>query len=105
MPDHPEHLIVEGITEDGQRFRPSDWIERLIEAVEVYGNDRRARRSLHPGPDRRQRQLLFLQAQMLDDNPCLMVDLRLRDANPAGFAWLMEFVRSNRLRTRPAPGD
>lgn len=105
MPDHPTHLIIEGFTEDGQRFRPSDWIERVIETVEVYGSDRRARHGRYAGPERRERQLAFLQAQMHDGNPCLMVDLRLRDANPAGFAWLMEFARSNCLRTRESASD
>jgi len=91
-------LIIEGLTEDGQRFRPSDWIDRLIDAVSVYGSDRRVRIRPCTGPERRQQQVVFLQAQMVDGQKCLRVDGRLRDANPAGYDYLIEFILSNRLR-------
>jgi hypothetical protein len=96
--DETTRLVVEGITEDGRPFRPSDWVERLIDSVSNYGHDRRARCSPYRGPDRRQGQLAFLQAQMLNGKKCLRVDLRLREANPIAFEFLMDFVRSNRLR-------
>jgi hypothetical protein len=90
-------LIVEGLTEDGKRFRPSDWIERLIDTVTVYGADRRESSSPFAGLDRRRRQIAFLQAQVIDSNKCLVVDGRLRDANPQAYYYLLEFIRDNRL--------
>ena len=100
IPDGFAQLIIEGLTEDGRRFRPRDWIERLIDAVTVYGADRRTAHTPFAGTDRRRNQILFLQAQMVGDTQCLVVDGRLRDANPKAYAYLVEFVRSNRLRYR-----
>ncbi len=96
----PTCLIVVGETEDGQTFRPSDWTERLIDAAAAYGQDRRQRRDLYAGPDRRQRQTEFLTAQIVDGRKCLMIDLRLREANPGAFAYIMTFVHSHGLRTQ-----
>jgi hypothetical protein len=100
MPGSAPYLIIEGLTEDGQRFRPSDWIERLIDTLSSYGADRRLDSRPYVGSERRQRQVQFLQAQMIDGAKCLLVDERLRDANPLAYGFLMEFVRSNRLRWR-----
>jgi len=93
-------LVIEGITEDGNDFRPSDWVERLLETIHSYGADRRNNDQPYMGPERRSRQIVFLQARMCDGRKCLIVDLRLRDANPQAFSVLMDFVRSNRLRCR-----
>ena len=97
--DLPTYLI-EGVTLDGKVFRPSDWIERLIDTTSSYGADRRKQLRACPGPERRSRRIAFLQVQISDGNKCLIVDLRLRDANPQAFEFLMEFVHSNRLRWR-----
>lgn len=97
LPDIFSQLIVEGLTDDGIRFRPSDWIERLIDAVAVYGADRRGPARPFTGPERRQRQMAFLQAQIFDGNKCLVVDGRLRDANPQAYHYLLQFIRENRL--------
>jgi hypothetical protein len=93
-------FVIEGITLDGNVFRPSDWIERLIDTLSSYGVDRRVRPGSSPGPERRRQQMSFLHAQMIEGRKCLVVDARLRDANPAAFRFLQEFVQSNRLRVR-----
>ena len=100
MHDGFTQLIIEGLTEDGRRFRPSDWIERLIDAASVYGADRRTAHTPFAGADRRRNQIQFLEAQILDGTKCLSVDGRLRAANPQAYAYLIDFVRSNRLRCR-----
>jgi hypothetical protein len=98
MPTDSPKIVIEGITQDGAVFRPSDWIERLIDTVSSYGEDRRSRSGSYAGPDRRRRQVGFLQAQMIDGRKCLVVDMRLRDANPAAFRFLQEFIQNNHLR-------
>jgi hypothetical protein len=40
----------------------------------------------------------FLQAQMINGHKCLVVDMRLRDANPTAYRFLQEFIQNNRLR-------
>ena len=101
--DFPK-LVVEGITQDGQVFRPSDWIERLIGTLSTYGEDRRINSRPHVGVDRRRRQESFLQAQMIDGHKCLVVDTRLREANPSAFRFLQEFIENNRLRVLSRDG-
>jgi hypothetical protein len=93
-------LVIEGITVDGKVFRPSDWIERLIDTASSYGSDRRTRAGSYSGPDRRRQQVDFLRAQMIEGRKCLVVDARLQEANPAAFRFLQEFIQSNRLRMR-----
>ena len=96
--DESAQLIVEGITEDGLVFRPSDWIERLIDTAAAFGLERRLSRKPYSGPERRRQQISFLRAQMLAGRKCLVVDTCLRHANPAAFDFVLQFVRSNRLR-------
>ena len=91
-------LIIEGITLDGVVFRPSDWIGRLIDTLFSYGEDRRTRSGPYSGPERRRRQVGFLRAQMIDGRKCLVVDTRLRDANPAAYRFLLEFIENNQLQ-------
>ena len=98
MPSDLPKIVIEGFTLDGKVFRPSDWIERLIDTVSSYGEDRRSRPRSYSGPDRRRRQVDFLQAQMINGRKCLVVDTRLRDANPAAYRFLQEFIQNNRLR-------
>lgn len=96
--------VVEGVTVDGKVFRPSDWIERLIDTLSSYGADRRMRPGSYSGPDRRRRQVGFLRAQMIEGRKCLVVDARLQEANPAAFRFLQEFIQSNRLRMQETDG-
>lgn len=91
-------LIIEGITEDGRVFRPSDWIERLIDTAAAFGPERRVNRKPYSGPERRRQQVSFLRAQMLAGRKCLAVDTLLRHANPAAFDFVLQFARSNHLR-------
>lgn len=98
MPSDPPKFVIEGITVDGRVFRPSDWIERLIDTLSSYGADRRTSLRPHPGHDRRHQQVSFLQVQMIAGRKCLVVDALFREANPAAFRFLQEFVQSNRLR-------
>lgn len=97
-------LVIEGITTEGTAFRPSDWTERLIDSLAHYGEDRRAgQRHPYRGPERRRGNQTFLQVQICDGHKCLVVDLRLRDANAQAFEFVLEFARSNRLRCHNTP--
>lgn len=105
MTSETPKLVIEGITEDGQIFRPSDWIERLIGTLSTYGEDRRTNSRPHVGVDRRRRQEIFLRAQMIDGHKCLVVDTRLREANPPAYRFLQEFIGNNRLRILSLDGN
>lgn len=95
-----EKIIVESVTLDGRKFRPSDWIERLCDSITSFGEGRRVARASYRGHERRARQLPFLWAQMIDGAQCLVVNLKLRDANPPAYQFVMDFVKDNHLRSR-----
>jgi len=95
-----DQLVIEGITEDGRVFRPSDWIERLIDTTAAFGPERRLSRKPYSGPERRRQQISFLRAQMLAGRKCLVVDMALRHVNPAAFDFVLQFAHSNHLRWR-----
>ena len=88
MIDKSCKIIIEGVTEDGKPFRPSDWIERISGSLSTFGNDRRIRYS-H-----------YLQPQMLDGKKCLVIDADLRNANAAAYNFLIDFAKGNKLRIR-----
>ena len=99
LADH-EKIIIEGITQDGRIFRPSDWVERLCDSFMSYGPDRRSRRAGYRGPERRACSIQFLWPQMIDGTKCLVIDLRLQETNPVAYGFVMDFVHNNHLRTR-----
>ncbi len=81
-------IVIEGVTEDGKRFRPSDWIERISGNLSTFGNDRRIRYSR------------YLQPQILQGQKCLVIDPELREKSQAAFNYLMDFAKDNKLRVR-----
>lgn len=86
-------IIIEGVTEDGRAFRPSDWIERISGSLSTFGNDRRIRYSN------------YVQPEIHGGKRCLVVDPALRDRNPTQFTFLLDFARCNRLRVREIDRD
>ena len=86
--DDSRKIIIEGVTEDGRPFRPSDWIERISGSLSTFGNDRRIRYS-H-----------YVQPEMIDGKKCLVVDPELAELNPGAFKFLIDFAKGNKLRIR-----
>ena len=81
-----EKWVIEGVNEAGQRFRPSDWIERLSTMLATYGPDHRIVYS-----DK-------VQPVVVGGVKCLIVDEALKDENPAAYEHIMGFAKSNQLR-------
>lgn len=79
-------IIIEGVTDDGRPFRPSDWIERISGSLSSFGNDRRMRYSN------------YVQPQMILGKKCLVIDTALQERNAAAFNFLIDFAKGNRLR-------
>lgn len=79
-------IIIEGIREDGGKFRPSDWPERLSTILATFG------------PDHRLRYARGAQPRIIDGRKCLVVKSSLRAENPALYEFVVHFARTNRLR-------
>jgi hypothetical protein len=78
--------VIRSVREDGQRFRPSDWIERISSSVAQFG------------PDRRLRYTPLAQPRLIDGEKCLVVAGALAQQRPDLYAHILDFVRSNRLQ-------
>lgn len=78
--------IIQGYTEDGRKFRPSDWIDRIASMMASYGSSHRLVFSdlLHP--------------ELYEGEKCLIIDTELEIKNPIMFQYLMNFVKSNNLK-------
>lgn len=85
-PKAKEQLIIQGISEDNKRFRPSDWVERISASLAVFGRDNKLRYSN------------FVQPCIIGDLKCLVVSTALAEANPHAYDFIMGFARANRLK-------
>jgi hypothetical protein len=88
LPESPE-IVIQGITESGSTFRPSDWSERLCGMMSVFSDDRHL--SYSP----------YLKPIMAAGVRCVVVERILETIDPAAFAFLMGFARDNELKLRP----
>lgn len=79
-------LVIRSVTEEGCRFRPSDWIERISTTMASFGKDHRLHYSNAVRPS------------MVEGEKCLVVENSLKETNPAAFDYIMQFVRANRLQ-------
>jgi hypothetical protein len=86
-------IVIQGVTESGHPFRPSDWAERLCGMMSVFGED--SRLSYSP----------YLKPIMAAGIRCVVVDLKLEDLDPAAFRFLLGFARDNELKLRPGRKD
>jgi hypothetical protein len=93
MSNDSTEIIIEGLTQAGKPFRPSDWVDRMCSTYATFG------------PDRKLRYSPYLKPRLLDGVRCLAVDLKLRDTNPEGFAQLMLFAKENQLSVKDAEGN
>ena len=79
-------IIIEGITENGRKFRPSDWAERMSGALSTFGRDHRIQYSP------------LLQPMTVDGIKCVSVDLELKESFPEMFAYIMRWADANHLK-------
>lgn len=87
-----EEIIIEGLTKAGKPFRPSDWVDRMCSTYATFGDDRKLRYSP------------YLKPRVINGVRCLVVDLKLKDVNPEGYAQLKHFAEENQLGIKDAAG-
>ncbi len=93
MTDESHEVVIKGLTHDGQRFRPSDWAERLCGVLSVFGSEKRMEYSPYVQP--------ITSAGI----KCVVVDKRLEDVEPIAFKFLLSFASDNELQVRPGRID
>lgn len=78
-------LIITGVQDNNRKFRPSDWAERLSSLWAEFGRDQKLRYSSRVYPC------------MIGDDVCLIVSKSLSQYDPAGYEFILNFARENRL--------
>jgi hypothetical protein len=81
-----DRWIIESVKRDGNRFRPSDWIERISATLATFGQDHRLRYDNEVQP-------CIIQGQK-----CLVVGKGLSQRNPELLAYILKFAEDNQLR-------
>ena len=81
-----EKVIIQGLTEDGGKFRPSDWAERLCGAVASYGPGRRI--IFHP----------HVKMASIDGVKSVVINAELEEIDEMLFEFLLDFSRENKLQ-------
>jgi hypothetical protein len=82
-------IVIQGVNAKGEKFRPSDWAERLCGMMSVFGEDRQL--SYSP----------YLKPVMVESTICVVVDRDLETLDAAAFKFLMGFAGDNELVMRP----
>nr|AMK59309.1 hypothetical protein Daro_3034 [uncultured bacterium UPO50] len=81
-----KNFIIVGVTLEGQRFRPSDWAERLCGVMSAFGAARRMAYSP------------YVQPGEYEGYKCVFVDAGLQASEPMAYAFMVNFARDNRLK-------
>ncbi len=81
-----EKIVIEGVTEEGSRFRPSDWAERMSGTLATFKN-----RRIHYSP--------MLQPTVNKDGfKCVQIDPSLKESNPELYQSIIKFAKTNNLK-------
>lgn len=78
-------IIIEGKTQAGRKFRPSDWAERMSGALSTFGRDQRIRYSP------------MLQPLIIDGIKCISLDPKMQDQFPEMYTYIMGWADNNDL--------
>lgn len=83
-----DRWVIRGVTEEGKKLWPSDWIERISSTLASFGTDQRLQYSNAVAPC------------MIDGEKCLVVARNLNELNPEAYKFVMGFAESNQLCIR-----
>lgn len=88
MPTESLEFVIQGVTQDGNTFRPSDWAERLAGCMSSFGGDGRLGYSPYCYPINS------------GGTRCVVVDIRIKEIEPMAYSFLVNFAKDNGLKTR-----
>src|SRR5437763_3895400 len=88
MPGEAAEFVIQGVTQDGKPFRPSDWAERLCGVMAAFGGDHRMQYSP------------FVHPVTVNGVRGVVIDRRLEQIEPRPVRFLVTFAKDNELRVR-----
>jgi hypothetical protein len=86
-------FIIQGLTQDGRVFRPSDWAERLAGAMSSFRPS-----GLRGGIGAAIGYSPYCVPSAVGDVKCVIVNEALRDLEPMAWDFVMNFARDNSLQ-------
>ncbi len=90
-------FFIQGITADGEPFRPSDWAERLAGAMACFRPE-----SVQGGIGAFIGYSPLCVPRVINGVKCVIVSEALRDIEPMAWDFVMNFARDNRLQLTEA---
>ncbi|HRL23080.1 DUF3579 domain-containing protein [Alcaligenes sp. SDU_A2] len=91
MTEPVKQLVIHGVTRQDQRFRPSDWAERLAGVMSQFRPAGMAGGHLTYSP--------YVVPRLIDGVRCVVVDARLREIEPLAWKFVCGFADDNNLKT------
>lgn len=91
MSSSPVFFVIYGETLEGQRFRPSDWAERLAGVLAPYRPVGALGGHLTYSP--------YVVPRIIRGIKAVVIDHRLRDIEPLAWKFVHDFAQENHLRT------
>ena len=80
-----DEIIIEGMTLDNVKFRPSDWVDRLCGMLAIFDDNQKI--SYSP----------YLRPLVYKDMNCVAVKKSLQEKNENVFRFIMQFAKDNNL--------
>lgn len=79
-------FIILGVTQNGSKFRPSDWAERLCGVMSAFGKERKMKYSPYVGPGD------------YNGDKAVFIDGRLNEIEPMAYRFMLNFAQDNDLQ-------
>ena len=82
-------VIICGKTDSGQKFRPSDWCDRLRSTLRALGEEQAE--EFAP----------YVHIINFENSKCVMVNTHLQEIAPPLYRFFLKFAKDNNLVTKP----
>lgn len=79
-----DEIIIEGITTEGKKFRPSDWVDRLCGMLAAVSQQK-----VFYSP--------YLRPLVYKDTNCVAIKKELETVNQKIYNFVMQFAKDNKL--------
>jgi hypothetical protein len=89
----PREFVIQGVTQSGHTFRPSDWAERLAGAMSSFRPGGAGR-----GPGAYIGYSPYCVPTSMGNIKCVVVNEALRDLEPMAWDFVMNFAKDNDLQ-------
>lgn len=93
----PREVFIQGLTQDGRAFRPSDWAERLAGVMSSFRPG-----GVVGGPGAHIGYSPYCVPRVINGVKCVIVNEALRELEPMAWDFVMNFARDNGLQVAEA---